>query len=220
MLTLRPVHRPTLGMRIGTGSALLLAVSSAVIVLRVQRRRKRQQKTRAKQILSQLPRPQVTRKENEPDPQQIIVGDGAQQNPLTKPVYDTSASVPYFKKKLAKYGFGSCGPRGFLGTYTSHLLLEKDLEDYFDQPAIVFSSNATVVVSSIGSVNPDYCVVFENASADIQRLKEQYKCIEIAENAFTSEQFGETLAELARMKLNAWVCFDSTANVPAVLKTA
>ena len=157
----------TLGMKIGIGSATLLAISSAVIVLRTQRKRQSMQKARAKQILAQLPKPQVTRTENKPDSQQVLVSDNAQTNPLTKPIYDTSASIPYFKKKLAKYGFGSCGPRGFLGTYTSHLLLEKDLEDYFDQPAIVFSSNATVIVSSIGSVNPDYCVVFEGASADI-----------------------------------------------------
>lgn len=135
-------------------------------------------------------------------------------------MYDTSASIPYFKKKLARYGFGSCGPRGFLGTYSSHLLLEKDLEAYFDQPALVFSSNATVVVSSVGSVSPDYCVVFEEASPEISRLREQFRCVLVEESDFTAEKFPAPLEELVHQKLNAWVCFDSSADVPAVLRVA
>ena len=36
-------------------------------------------------------------------------------------------AIPYFIKYLKKYGFGACGPRGFLGSFTPHLLLERDI---------------------------------------------------------------------------------------------
>lgn len=176
-------------MRVGAGSVLLLAASSALIALRIKHKHLRAEKARAKELIGRLPRPQVSRTESAPGPEQVVVSEGAQQNVLTRPVYDTSASVPYFKKKLARYGFGSCGPRGFLGTYTSHLLLERDLEAYFDQPALVFSSNATVVVSSVGSVGPDYCILFKGASPEVQRLKEQFRCVEIEESDFSAEKF-------------------------------
>jgi serine palmitoyltransferase len=51
---------------------------------------------------------------------------------------------------LEKYGVGSCGPRGFLGTVDVHLELEKRLKELLQaESAIIYSSQYAAVVSFI-----------------------------------------------------------------------
>ena len=40
---------------------------------------------------------------------------------------------------IKKYGIGSCGPRGFFGTFDAHLNLEKQISDFLGvQSAIIY----------------------------------------------------------------------------------
>jgi serine palmitoyltransferase len=54
------------------------------------------------------------------------------------------------KQGVIKYGVGSCGPRGFYGTFDVHLQAEADLAKFFGvEEAIVFSSAYATVSSTI-----------------------------------------------------------------------
>lgn len=58
------------------------------------------------------------------------------------------------KEGVRKYGVGSCGPRGFYGTYDAHLKMEAELAQFFGvEEAIVFSSAYATVSSTI----PAFC---------------------------------------------------------------
>ncbi len=78
-----------------------------------------------------------------------------------KPLLDFSSSgclglsshpdvVATAKAGVLKYGVGSCGPRGFYGTFDVHLQVETDLAKFFGvEEAIVFSSGYATVSSTI-----------------------------------------------------------------------
>jgi hypothetical protein len=66
-----------------------------------------------------------------------------------------------------------------LGTFTPHLMLEKDLENLYDQSALIYSSYYTTIQSSILSVAPELVYMFKNELPEIQRLKESNKVIEV-----------------------------------------
>lgn len=54
------------------------------------------------------------------------------------------------KAGVRKYGVGACGPRGFYGTFDSHLETEEELARFFGvEEAIVFSSGYATVSSTI-----------------------------------------------------------------------
>jgi len=54
------------------------------------------------------------------------------------------------KEALAKYGCGSCGPRGFYGTIDKHLEFEKALSKFMHVPeAISYSDSASAISSAI-----------------------------------------------------------------------
>lgn len=80
-------------------------------------------------------------------------------------------SKDFMKAAVRYWGVGSCGPRGFFGTTTAHIALENELELFMNQPAIVYSSAATV----IPSVVPVYCqpgdtvVIDRECSPEIRR---------------------------------------------------
>lgn len=79
---------------------------------------------------------------------------------------------------MKKYNFGSCGPRGFLGTYTSHLLLERDLSFYYGQSTILFPSAASVLESILLTVNPDGVLTFNDDDTAF-RLPEAFNVMKI-----------------------------------------
>ena len=65
----------------------------------------------------------------------------------TTPEIQTSA-----KLAMEKYGFGSCGPRGFYGTIDSHLFLENKVAKMFGTPSsIMYSDGASTVSSTISA---------------------------------------------------------------------
>ncbi|CAL5980789.1 Serine_palmitoyltransferase 1 [Hexamita inflata] len=134
-----------------------------------------------------------------------------QQIDSQKVIFDTNKALDYFNTQLSKYGFGSCGPRGFLGTFTSHLMLEKDLGDYFDSSSIIFPSFASVIESALITVLPDYVICFKNCSPEILRLSESQKVISISSAEFVSQLFSPELTQLLSLKMNGWVVFDSTS---------
>ncbi|CAL6111641.1 Serine_palmitoyltransferase 1 [Hexamita inflata] len=141
-----------------------------------------------------------------------------QQNETQTMIFDTNKAIDYFKTQLNTYGFGSCGPRGFLGSFTSHLMLEKDLEDYYDAPSIIFSSFASTIQSSLSSVVPDFVICFDNCSPEIRRLQESQKVIVISEADLITEKFSAELTQLLAQPMNAWVVFDSTSLSVDLLK--
>ncbi|CAL6029698.1 Serine_palmitoyltransferase 1 [Hexamita inflata] len=134
-----------------------------------------------------------------------------QQIDSQKVIFDTNKALDYFNTQLSKYGFGSCGPRGFLGTFTSHLMLEKDLGDYFDSSTIIFPSFASVIESALITILPDFVICFKNCSPEILRLSESQKVISISSAEFVSQLFSPELTQLLSLKMNAWVVFDSTS---------
>ena len=51
---------------------------------------------------------------------------------------------------MAKYGVGSCGPRGFYGTIDVHLDLERQIADFMECPeATIFSYDIATAASVI-----------------------------------------------------------------------
>lgn len=70
-----------------------------------------------------------------------------------------------------KYGVGSCGPRGFYGTFDVHLDLENDLKNYFEEEsAIIYSSDVATIPSIIPAFanRKDDLIVDEYVSYPIQ----------------------------------------------------
>lgn len=55
----------------------------------------------------------------------------------------------HLRAAISKYGVGSCGPRGFFGTLTPHIVLERELTALLDQPAIIYSSASAVIPSAL-----------------------------------------------------------------------
>lgn len=52
-------------------------------------------------------------------------------------------------KYLNKYGFGTCGPRGFYGTTMEHLRLEETLAQFFVKESAIFYAQGVSVASSV-----------------------------------------------------------------------
>ncbi len=51
---------------------------------------------------------------------------------------------------MERYGVGSCGPRGFYGTFDVHLQLEQDLAKFMgEEEAIIYSYDIATVASVI-----------------------------------------------------------------------
>ena len=50
---------------------------------------------------------------------------------------------------IDRYGVGSCGPRGFFGTLTPHVMVEREFTAFLNQPAILYPSAAVVIPSAL-----------------------------------------------------------------------
>lgn len=62
---------------------------------------------------------------------------------------------------IAKYGVGSCGPRGFYGTVDVHLELEERLAKFMDQEeAVVYSYAFSTIASAIPAYSKRGDVIF------------------------------------------------------------
>lgn len=75
------------------------------------------------------------------------------------------------KEGVRKYGVGSCGPRGFYGTFDVHLQLEADLAKFYGvEECIVFSSNYATVSSTIPAFakRGDYVICDKGISHALQ----------------------------------------------------
>ena len=63
------------------------------------------------------------------------------------------SSLPQVKaacrETIEKYGVGSCGPRGFYGSFDLHLEVEKRLADFFGGEACILYSDAIATMSSV-----------------------------------------------------------------------
>ena len=88
-------------------------------------------------------------------------------------------------------------------------MLERDLEAVVDQPAIVFSSYASVVLSAVQAMAPDFVISFKNSRPEIQRLIQAVKVIEVDYEDFLQGKLPEGLESLLKMKLNKWIVFDA-----------
>ncbi|CAL5997851.1 Serine_palmitoyltransferase 1 [Hexamita inflata] len=179
-----------------TSASISMAVTTAFLYRRHSKKAKQAMKEQQAKLIKQIKtiRPEMSNSTTEP-----------------KMIFDTNKALDYFKTQLDKYGFGSCGPRGFLGSFTSHLMLEKDLEDYYDAPSIIFSSFASTIQSSLSSVVPDFVICFDNCSPEVRRLQESQKVIIISEADFLAKKFSAELTQLLAQPMNAWVVFDSTS---------
>ncbi|CAH8572637.1 unnamed protein product [Dicrocoelium dendriticum] len=63
--------------------------------------------------------------------------------------------------QLKRYGVGSCGPRGFYGTFDVHLELEKNIADFLGvEKAVVYSFGASTFSSAIPSYAKRTDVIF------------------------------------------------------------
>ena len=88
-------------------------------------------------------------------------------------------------------------------------MLERDLEAVVDQPAIVFSSYASVVLSAVQAMAPDFVISFKNSRPEIQRLIQAVKVIEVDYEDFLQGKLPEGLESLLIMRLNKWIVFDA-----------
>lgn len=73
---------------------------------------------------------------------------------------------------IAKYGVGSCGPRGFYGTFDVHLQLEKDLARFMGaEECIIYSYDLATISSVIPAFasKKDILVVDEHVGYPIQK---------------------------------------------------
>ncbi|TNJ28129.1 Serine palmitoyltransferase 1 [Giardia muris] len=77
----------------------------------------------------------------------------------------------HLRKAIARYGVGSCGPRGFFGTLTPHIILERELTALLDQPALIYSSASAVIPSAlcVFCTDGDLLVSAYDASPEIIR---------------------------------------------------
>jgi serine palmitoyltransferase len=84
---------------------------------------------------------------------------------------------------ISRYGTGSCGPRGFLGTVDVHLDLEKKLRDFLSaEDCIIYSSQYATVISFISCMvgRHDVLVVDRGAKhaiklgADLSRARVEW----------------------------------------------
>ena len=89
----------------------------------------------------------------------ISIGDeGTKQTVLNFATHDflgmsdNAAVKEASKKALAKYGCGSCGPRGFYGTIDVHLELEEAIANFVNTDgAILYSDGASAVSSTVAA---------------------------------------------------------------------
>lgn len=75
------------------------------------------------------------------------------------------------KAGVRKFGVGSCGPRGFYGTFDVHLQLEQDLARFFgSDDAVVFSSNYATISSTVPcfAKRGDYVICDKGVSHALQ----------------------------------------------------
>ncbi|CAH8483945.1 unnamed protein product [Heterobilharzia americana] len=64
-------------------------------------------------------------------------------------------------EQMKKYGVGSCGPRGFYGTFDVHLELEKKLAEFLSvEKAVIYSYGAATFSSAIPSYSKRTDVIF------------------------------------------------------------
>jgi len=76
------------------------------------------------------------------------------------------------KDGIRKYGVGSCGPRGFFGTFDAHLDLEKKLAEFIGvEEAILYSYGFATIASAIPAYSKtgDIIYVDEEACFAIQQ---------------------------------------------------
>lgn len=72
---------------------------------------------------------------------------------------------------IERYGVGSCGPRGFFGTLTPHVMVEREFTAFFNQPAILYPSAAVVIPSALPILcgKGDVLLISEVHSLEIAR---------------------------------------------------
>lgn len=72
---------------------------------------------------------------------------------------------------IERYGVGSCGPRGFFGTLTPHVMVEREFTAFLNQPAILYPSAAVVIPSALPILcsKGDVLLVSEIHSLEIAR---------------------------------------------------
>ena len=73
---------------------------------------------------------------------------------------------------IEKYGVGTCGPRGFYGTTTEHLVLENDIANWLHvEGSILYSYAVSVPASVIPTfANPKGTLLYDSACNDSIRL--------------------------------------------------
>eukprot|EP00003_Mantamonas_plastica_P033027 TRINITY_DN925_c0_g1_i3.p1 TRINITY_DN925_c0_g1~~TRINITY_DN925_c0_g1_i3.p1 ORF type:complete len:454 (+),score=122.48 TRINITY_DN925_c0_g1_i3:32-1393(+) len=80
---------------------------------------------------------------------------------------------------IRKYGLGSCGPRGFYGTFDVHLDIEKETADWYGtNDAILYASPYTTIVSCIPAFvkKQDMLMVDEGVNFAIRKAVEITRC--------------------------------------------
>eukprot|EP00004_Rigifila_ramosa_P011383 TRINITY_DN242_c0_g1_i1.p1 TRINITY_DN242_c0_g1~~TRINITY_DN242_c0_g1_i1.p1 ORF type:complete len:521 (+),score=123.67 TRINITY_DN242_c0_g1_i1:215-1564(+) len=80
---------------------------------------------------------------------------------------DRPAVIEKAKEALARYGCGSCGPRGFYGTFDAHLNLEEALAKFMGtEGAIIYGSGFATIASALPAFmkKGDVAVVDEGIS--------------------------------------------------------
>lgn len=72
---------------------------------------------------------------------------------------------------IEHYGVGSCGPRGFFGTLTPHIMVEREFAAFLNQPAILYPSAAVVIPSALPILcgKGDVLIIPEVHSLEIAR---------------------------------------------------
>lgn len=72
---------------------------------------------------------------------------------------------------IERYGVGSCGPRGFFGTLTPHIMVEREFTAFLNQPAILYPSAAVVIPSALPILcgKGDVLIISEVHSLEIAR---------------------------------------------------
>ena len=53
------------------------------------------------------------------------------------------------RETIERYGVGSCGPRGFYGTFDQHLTVERAIASFYQAPACILYSDASACITSV-----------------------------------------------------------------------
>ncbi|KAH0572121.1 Serine palmitoyltransferase 1 [Spironucleus salmonicida] len=104
---------------------------------------------------------------------------------------------------LRHYSLGSCGPRGFLGTFAAHVQLEMALERLHGLPCVLYSCSSTAVQSALGACGCDTVLLQPGSSPNLARCAETQRAVGLdlsGLGALAPEAFAAEMAAL-RCKL-------------------